>query len=336
MIWTTKTNPISLPWLLEEENPGVRYLTLRDILGLPTNDVELVDAREKAHRAGPITTILAAMKPEGYWVTPGAGYSAKYKSGVWSLIMLAQLGASVEMDDRLQLACRYLVDHALAETGQFSTDGSDSGTIDCLQGNLVSALLDLGYQDNRMEQAIDWMACSVTGEGIAPLNDKQATRRYFPWNCGPVFACRYNGSLSCAWGGTKVLLALGKIPVEKRTPQVENAIQTAVDFFLSIDPLKADYPTRTGNKPSPDWWKFGFPVFYATDILQLAEALVEVGLGEDPRLENILTYIRNKQDENGQWLLEKEYKNWVRFGEKGLPNKWVTYRAARVLNQAIC
>ena len=331
----TRTNPTVLSWLLEEENPGVRYLALRDLLKLPSDDLELIQAREKAHREDPIAKILNAMKPEGYWVTPGAGYSAKYKSGVWSLIMLAQLGASVEMDERLQLACRYLVDHALTETGQFSTDGSPSGTIDCLQGNLVSALLDLGYQDSRMEQAIDWMARSVTGEGIAPLNDKKATRRYFPWNCGPVFACRYNGNQSCAWGGTKALLALGKIPVEKRTPQVESAIQTAVDFFLSIDPVKADYPTRTGSKPSLDWWKFGFPVFYATDILQLAEALVGVGLGDHPRLANTLTYIRNKQDGNGQWVLENEYKTWFKFGEKGLPNKWATYRAARVLKQAI-
>lgn len=106
-----------------------------------------------------------------------------------------------------------------------------------------------------MDQAIDWIARSVTEDGIAPLTDKKATVRYFPWNCGPVFNCRYNGSLSCAWGGTKVLLALGKIPAQKRTPQVESSIETAVDFFLPIDPLKADYPTRLDGKPSPNWWK---------------------------------------------------------------------------------
>ncbi|PKO05769.1 MAG: nitrogen fixation protein NifH [Chloroflexi bacterium HGW-Chloroflexi-3] len=335
MTWNKKINPASLSWLLEEENPGVRYLALRDLLESSDADPELIAAREKSHRDGPIAKILDAMKPEGYWVTPGAGYSCKYKSGVWSLIMLAQLGASVEMDERLQLACRYLIDHALAETGQFSTDRTPSGTIDCLQGNLVSALLDLGYQDNRMELAIDWMVRSVTGDGIAPLTDKKATVHYFPWNCGPVFACRYNGSLPCAWGGTKVLLALGKIPSEKQTPQVESAIETAVDFFLSIDPLKADFPTRTGSKPSPDWWKFGFPVFYGTDILQLAEALVRVGLGDDPRLTNTLVYIRDKQDEKGQWVLENDYKTWVRFGPLNQPNKWVTYRALKVLRNSV-
>lgn len=332
--WMEQLKGDTLSWLLEDENPGVRFLVMRDLMNVPGDDPELIAAKEKAHREGLIAKILDAMKPEGYWVTPGAGYSCKYKSGVWSLIMLAQLGASVEMDERLQHVCRYLVDHALAETGQFSVDGSPSGTIDCLQGNLIAALLDLGYQDERLEIAIDWMARSVTGNGISPLKDKKADRHYFLWNCGPVFACHYNNELSCAWGGTKVLLALGKIPSEMRTPQVESAIQTAVDFFLSIDPLTATYPTRSGSKPNPNWWKLSFPVFYVSDILQLMEALVVVGYAGDPRLVNSFSYILDKQDENGRWPLEHEYKSWVRFGQLNQPNKWVTYRAVRVLKKA--
>jgi hypothetical protein len=325
---------MNLEWLLEEENPGVRYLALRDLLKLPSDDPDLIMARKKAHQEGPIAAVLDAMKPDGYWVTPGAGYSCKYKSGVWSLIMLAQLGASVEMDERLNRACQYLMDHAMAEAGQFSVDGTPEGTIDCLQGNLVSALIEMGYQDNRMEQAIDWMARSVTAEGIAPLKVKNANRHYFNWNSGPVFACHYNNKLSCAWGGTKVLLALGKIPAETRSPQVDNAIQTALEFFLAVDPLKAEYPTRPGGKPNPNWWKLSFPVFYVTDILQLLEALIEVGQPGDPRIKNALTYIQNQQDENGCWSLEHEYKTWFKFGPKDKPNKWVTYRALRVLKQA--
>lgn len=334
MKWKHQLKDDTLSWLLEEENPGVRFLALRDLLDLPVNDPELVVVKYKAHHEGPIAVILDAMRPEGYWVTPGAGYSCKYKSGVWSLIMLAQLGASVKMDKRIQLACSYLVDHALAETGQFSIDGTLSGTIDCLQGNLISALLDLGFQDSRLEQAFDWMARSVTGDGNAPIKDKKATRNYFLWNCGPVFACRYNNSLSCSWGGTKVLLALGKIPSENRTPQVKSAIEVAVDFFLSIDPLKADYPTRSGGKPNPIWWKLGFPVFYVTDILQLLEALISVGLAQDPRLASLVEFVLNKQKNDGCWLLEHKYKTWVDFGPLNQPNKWVTFRALRVLKNA--
>lgn len=58
------------------------------------------------------------------------------------------------------------------------------------------------------------------------------------------------------------------------------------------------------NKPSGNWWKFGFPVFYVTDLLQLAEALVNLGYGQDPRLAGTLDLIRSKQDANGRWALE--------------------------------
>jgi len=49
-----------------------------------------------------------------------------------------------------------------------------------------------------------------------------------------------------------------------------------VDFFFGIDPATAEYPTRQDDAPSRNWWKFGFPVFYITDLLQLAEAMVNL------------------------------------------------------------
>jgi hypothetical protein len=42
--------------------------------------------------------ILSHMEEEGFWVKAGPGYNPKYKSTVWALILLAQLGASVSED----------------------------------------------------------------------------------------------------------------------------------------------------------------------------------------------------------------------------------------------
>ncbi len=131
------------------------------------------------------------------------------------------------------------------------------------------------------------------------------------------------------------MLAFGKLPESERTPMINEAIQKGVDFFFSTDPLKADWPTRLGDKPSRNWWKFGFPVFYVTDVLQVAEALVSLGFGKDPRLANVAEFILHKQDEAGRWQLEYDYtgKTWLDFGKKLSPNKWVTYRALKVLSK---
>jgi hypothetical protein len=128
------------------------------------------------------------------------------------------------------------------------------------------------------------------------------------------------------------MLALGKLPAEQQTPLIRKAITQGMEFFLGIDPATAKYPTRDDSKPNRAWWKFGFPVFYVTDLLQLAEAFVGLGYAGDPRLSNTLNLIREKQDSEGRWLLEYDYtgKTWVNFGIKKEPNKWVTLRALRI------
>jgi len=333
MSWQEQLRGDSLSWLLETESLGVRYLALRDLLGRSKTDSELRAARAAAHREGPIATVLTEMDEAGYWVEPGPGYNPKYRSTVWAIILLAQLGASVEEDQRIAQACHYLLAHALTEGGQFTASGAPSGTADCLQGNLSWALMELGADDPRLEKAFDWMARSVTGEGIASSEDRHAAVRYYAGKCAPTFACGSNNRLPCAWGGVKVMLALGKWPEKRRTPAIQRAIQQGIDFLLGVDPAEATYPTGYSNKPSQNWWKFGFPIFYVTDLLQVVEALVALGYGDDPRLSRALGLIREKQDGNGRWALDYEYtgKTWVDFGAKKQPNKWVTLRVLRVM-----
>jgi hypothetical protein len=129
------------------------------------------------------------------------------------------------------------------------------------------------------------------------------------------------------------MLAFSCWPAARRMPLMENAIQQSLDFLFSRDPARADYPTRNSARPSVNWWKFGFPVFYVTDILQVLEALAALGYAGDARLANALELVRQKQDEQGRWALEYDYtgKTWVDFGPHKQPNKWVTLRALRVL-----
>lgn len=333
MAWQEQLMGDPISWLLEPDTQGVRYLALRDLLDRPPDDPELSAAREMAYATGHIATILSKMDKAGFWVEPGPGYNPKYRSTVWSLMLLAQLGGSARLDERIRRACDYFIEHAITQSGQVSGSRAPSGTADCLQGDMCWALMELGYEDPRLDRAFEWMARSVTGEGVAPSSDRQAAVRYYAGKCGPLFACGSNNKLPCAWGGVKVMLAFSKLPRERRTALIEAAIQNGVEFFFSVDPATADYPNGWADKPSGNWWKFGFPVFYVTDLLQIVEALAGLGYGNDPRLANALRLIREKQDPQGRWPLEYDYagKTWVDFGTKKQPNKWVTLRAIRML-----
>ena len=127
---------------------------------------EIEAARKIAHQKGPIAQILDNMAPQGYWVKPGTVYTPKCRGTVWSIISLAQLGASVEEDKRISTACDYLMDNALAGGGQFSSTGEAFKTFNCLQGNLLTSLMDLGCRDSRLEVAFEWTARTVTGAGL--------------------------------------------------------------------------------------------------------------------------------------------------------------------------
>lgn len=325
-----------MDWLLEQdvENPGVRYFALVDLLDRPADDAEVMAARRAVMEHGPVPVILAEQDPTGYWVKPGHGYAPKYRGTVWSTIYLAQLGAD-PVDSHVRAGGEYLLANARASTGVFTLTGTPVGNVLCLAGNLGASLLDLGFLgDERLARALELMARYVTGEGIAPADETDATLRYYKSGTyGPGFRCAANNRLPCAWGVVKVLRALTRVPKAERTSTQQAALETAIDLLFSVDPATAGYPTGYSDKPSRSWFRFGFPVFYVTDVLQTAEALTEAGYGGDPRLTASYDLILGKRDREGRWKMEYSYKGktWADPEEPGTPSKWVTLRAMRVL-----
>lgn len=325
----------AIQWLLEpdDEQPAIRYFAVRDLLGSPENDDEVQVSRERIGTSGPVFDILNAQHPDGYWVKPGAGYSPKYTGTVWQLIFLSQFGSD-GTDPRVRQACEYVLSHARAGNGAISMSGSPSGFIHCLSGNLLSALLDLGMgNDTRVREAIELQARFVTGEGVAPPTATATPRYYRSGTLGPDCACANNDLLPCAWGAIKALTVFGKVPEEEQSETVQRAIRRSISLLLGHDPAVADYPSVYGETPSANWFKFGYPLGYSSDVLQNLEALERVGMVADQRVSNAVRLIESKREPDGRWLQEYRLKGPTWFCQEALdrPSKWVTLRALRVL-----
>jgi hypothetical protein len=229
-----------------------------------------------------------------------------------------------------------VLSHTQARTGGFAYWGGGpreappppSLPIHCLNGNLLRALIGFGrLDDERVQRAIDWQARSITGEGF--------TSYYRSGTSGPGFRCVSNEQLPCAWGAIKGLLALARIPPERRAPHVERAIQQGTDFLFSCDPASAAYPAGWGNtQPSPAWFKPGFPLAITADILQTLTVLCELGFAHDARLQSAVDWLLSQQDSSGRWTNQSALngKTWVDIDRQGQPSKWVTLRACTVLN----
>ena len=71
--WRDHVRADPLPWLLAEDTPAVRAATLQRLCGEASDVPRVVAARTAAMGTEPITSILAAQDPAGWWVKPGPG-----------------------------------------------------------------------------------------------------------------------------------------------------------------------------------------------------------------------------------------------------------------------
>lgn len=324
--------PEVLGWLLDRGNPAVRHVALRDLLNRPPEDRELSEARHAATAADPIQGILSAGDPAGWWGRPGSGYLPKYRATAWQVIFLEQLGADPD-EGRVRAGCRYLLDHATSAGGGFGHRSSGTGSpppssvVTCLTGNLLRALIGLGWlDDERVQQALDWQVRSILGTATY----------YRSGTSGPGFRCGANDDKPCAWGAVKALSGLARVPVERQDAELRQALEVGVDFLLSRDPALADYPMGYGNtRPSASWFKLGFPSGYVADVLQNLEVLAELDHGRDPRLEPALRWVLGRQDPSGRWRNEYAYngKTWADVEQQGAASKWVTLRVYRLFQR---
>jgi hypothetical protein len=211
-------------WLLEEDNPSIRFLTLTEIQDKPTNNPEVLAAKKTVMTDGLVPKILSKMNSGGYWVTPQSFYTAKYKGTAWQLLILAELGAN-SADTHVKSACEFILQNSQhLESHGFSIahsetmgGGRQSGVIPCLTGNMVWCLIRLGYlNDPRVQAGINWITTYQRFDDA----DGQSAPKGWPYD---KYTMCY-GTHSCHMGAAKALKALAEIPKIKRDTKTEATI----------------------------------------------------------------------------------------------------------------
>ena len=324
---TLKVYPIT--WLLEDNNPSVRYFTLIDALEKAENDPEVRKTKEEIMKKGVVPKILAKQKEGGYWEDSQNFYTAKYKGTVWQIIILAELGADGK-DSHIRKACEFILKNSQdRESNGFSIwvsaktgGGRSSGVIPCLTGNLVYSLIKLGYlKDERVQNSINWItAYQRFNDGIKDTpKDWPYERLVICW-----------GKHSCHMGVVKALKALAEIPVNQRNEEVKNTIEEGVEYLLKHHIYKRSHDLSRVSKPG--WLRFGFPLMYQTDILEILGILTRLGY-HDERMQEAIDLLISKQDNQGRWKLESTFNGrfQTNIEQKGKPSKWITLNALKAL-----
>jgi hypothetical protein len=328
--WISLLEEDPTDWLLENTNPSVRFFTLTELLEKPNNDTEVKKAKNEILTVGIVPKILAKQNPQGYWGTPDRFYTAKYKGTVWQLIILAEHEADGR-DNRIKNACEFILENSQDhESGGFSVwhstrkgGGRHSGVIPCLTGNMVWSLINLGYlEDPRVEWGINWITT------YQRFDDRVESRpKGWPYD-RTVGSCF--GKHSCHMGVVKALKALAAIPVEKRSGAVKDTIERGAEYMLIHQIHKRSHNLSRVSKPG--WLRFGFPLMYQTDVLEILDILTKLGY-RDERMQEAVDLVISKQDDTGKWNLESTFNGrfQTNIEQKGKPSKWITLRALKVL-----
>jgi hypothetical protein len=325
--WKSFLKNNTLEWLLEENNPSVRYFTLIDLLDKNKNSAEVKEAKLKIMTEGSIPIILNKQKPGGYW---GEGlstfYLPKFRATFWTLFTLALLAADGE-DKRIRQTCEYVIEHSLhKDCGAFTFPHKDGREhiLPCLTGILHFSLIRFGLLDDpRVQRGIDFIVKYQRfddGDGNEP--------RGWPYNTGNQKGKSCWGRHTCHDGVIGCLLALSEIPKTRRTKEIEFILKQASEHMLKHHIYKRSHDL--GKISIPNWLNLGLP--FNSDFLGVLLLLADLGY-KDRRMQDALDLLLSKQNENGRWVMEKNYyrKLHTEIERKGQESKWITLRALTAL-----
>ncbi len=333
-----------IDWLLEENNPPVRYLTLTRLLGESSTSAEVRRAKSRLMDYEVTQRILK--HAQDLWGDDHEHAYRKYTGRYWQLIFLGHFLADGR--DRRQ------VDGVKASIARRDWIMSFGGQ--CLTANLLAAFMRLGYADHPIvREETEALALRIVADGGLRCS-----------------AMAYSLLSRCFMAQPKLLLCFAQIPAGDRSQAVRAAIDLLVRNLLDHEvfvyvpgrlrewqdtlarqPKRADLPKgktvlrwveeqresflkeRGLGEPRPKagWLKFGFPLHYNSDTLEAMYALASVGVPMTAELEKPLEVIRQKRSADGTWRLENSLngKMLVDVELKGKRSKWLTYFGCYIL-----
>jgi hypothetical protein len=296
---TLKGNP--LPWLLDLENPSIRYWTLVDLLDRPASDPEVQEARAAISSQAFVKELFTLQRPEGHWGDETKPHTAQ--GAVTALTLLYNLG--VIPDERTVAGCDSLLKYSQNANGGFSmTRTLRSGIFPCTTGEHLPFLVYFGLEnDPRLQAAFVFL-----------IEDMSADHAL---DCG-----RYQHQ-DCLWGAIAALNGLAVLPAGMQSTQSRQVVECLANTLLD-----ARYDFEGEHKR---WLTFGVP--RAWDLLSALKALAVHGYARDPRLMPLLKLILERQDDQGRWRCGSVSRTWP-IENRNQPSKWVTLDVLRVLKLA--
>lgn len=295
-----------IEWLLTGD-PSIRWQVMRDLLGLPEEQVGIERARVATEGWG--ARLLAAQDSDGCWA--GALYSPKWTSTTYTLLLLERLG--LERGHARALAgCRQVWDGARWYGGGLTLAKTIREPETCITGMLVLLAVAFGHEDPRLDPTVEWLVGQQLADG--------------GWNCESIRRGSAHGSFHTSITVLEALLAYerggGSVPVAA-------AMEAGRQFFLDHRLYRSH---RNGDVVDSTFCRFPFPPQWHFDVMRGLEHFRAAGSPRDQRLADPVEVVRRARRSDGTWPRHRPYpgRYWFALEERGA-SRWSTFRAMRVL-----
>ena len=317
-----------LDWLLEADQPSIRYLTLTQLLGRKESDADVRDAKASIPKIGWASEILARRDPAGWWARDRGWLEPRFLGTHWNMLALADLGATRAIPEVRQ-SSEYWMGKSPLVGGGVGGFGKGKGH-HCYTANMARGLIRLGYEDDpRVRKTLDWLVKTAHPKG--------------GWTCrfakdGPAPSRTLD-----AWEG---LGAFAAYPRSKWTPAMKDCVERSAEYYL-------EHELHVQGERYEPWYRFHWPIHYYYDLLVGLDCLTALGYANDRRLGYALDLLRKKQRPDGRWNLDAVQPDlapaaarWyaehpdqrptpLAFETAGLPSKMITLRALTVLSRIV-
>ncbi|HXX87061.1 MAG TPA: hypothetical protein VEH86_01250, partial [Candidatus Acidoferrum sp.] len=300
-----------IKWLLEPEDPSMKYWTLVELSGESPDDHEAVECKRQIAESVPVKSLLSKMHPDGFWLQKKASTGKLLGDGTeygafgtthYCLSYLAELRMDRTNSQVAKAAERYL--NLQKEDGDFRHHYS------CLLGLNIRTFIMLGYRsDSRVQRSIDLLLHTERRDG-GYLCD---------WHEGKY---KTKAVKSCIRGSVKALLAFSYLSEYWN----HDRIKKLVDYFLLRGGIfKSTNPKELVNK---DMERNSFPITWRANVFEVLFALSKMGYGKDSRLGRAWSILDAKVDEKGRYVLDwTPVQSPWKVGKRNQPNKWITFYA---------
>jgi hypothetical protein len=297
----------TIAWLLEGD-VSIQYQVQRDLLA-----TEKPDLRDRIATEGWGVQFLSFRKKEGHWGQ--RFYQPKWISTHYTLLDLKNLAIS-PTNNEIRQSIFQVIQTLKAPDGGILPIGKERKSDVCVNGMFLNYASYFLMKEDDLRSIVDFLLAEHMPDG--------------GFNCNSNRQGAIHSSMHSTISVVEGILEYVKNGFSYRLEELQDAAEKSRDFLLQHRLFRSD---RTGNIIDRKMLMLSYPSRWKYDILRALDYFQFAGVNYDPRMQDALDILSQKQRKDGTWPLQAKHPGQVHFDmeKTGGPSRWNTLRALRVL-----